>query len=59
MKAKQIKKHIDKIVTYRTIWDTFETAKLINVKDYYAIFEKHNDKIYIKTFNIIQIEEVT
>ncbi len=56
MKAKELKKYIGKIITYRTVWNTFETAKLIEIKYYFATFEKDNKKSSIKVFNIIQIE---
>lgn len=56
MKSKQLKKYIGKIVTYRTIWNTFETAMLIEIKGYFATFEKDNVKTQIKIFNIAQIQ---
>ena len=55
MKTKQLKKYIGKIVTYRTVWDTFETARLIEMQGYSATFEKEGNKIYIKIYNIAQI----
>jgi hypothetical protein len=58
MKTEQIKKFLNKTITYKTIWNTYETAKLIEIRDCYATFEKQNNKIHIKTFNILQIEEV-
>jgi hypothetical protein len=58
MKSKQVKKYLGKVVTYRTVWNELVTAKLIEVDRYFATFEKGDEeKIYIKTFNIAQIQE--
>ncbi|WP_164917274.1 hypothetical protein [Clostridium sp. JN-9] len=58
MKSKQVKEYLGKMVTYKTVWNTFDIAKLIGVDGYFATFEKDNDKTYIKTFNIVEIKEV-
>lgn len=56
MKIKQLKEYLGKMVNYRTVWNDFETAKLIKVEGNHAIFEKDNVKTHIKTFNIAQIQ---
>lgn len=56
MKSKLIKKYLGKMVTYKTVWNTFETAKLLEIDRYFATFEKDNNKTLIKIFNIAEMQ---
>lgn len=56
MKTKQIEKYLNKVVTYKTIWDTSHTAELVDIDTYFATFKDGEDKTIIKIFNIKEIK---
>lgn len=56
MKIKELKKYLNKTITYKTIWDTYHTAKLIDIVDYFAIFKDGDTEITIKVFNIVEVQ---
>ena len=57
MKQKQLKPYIGEVITYRTVWNNFITAKLIEVNGYFATFEKDDYQYHIKIFNIAQVQK--
>lgn len=56
MKSKELRKYLNKIITYKTVWNTYHTAKLIDITDYFATFKNNDTEITIKTFNIAEIQ---
>lgn len=57
MKSKDIRIYLDKVVTFRDVWNNFETAKLIELDKNFLIFEKEDgNKLHIKGCNIVQIQ---